>query len=82
MFILAAILAVGISANMGTVFAGDSESYEVKQKIEIEQDCDQKNKNEDSAFAALTNTQTCTAAAINLNDVVVDLGTDEPSEGP
>lgn len=68
--ILAAILTVGLSVNMGTVFADDSESYEVKQKIEIEIDCDQKNENDDSPFAELGNEQACIAEAQNINDVV------------
>ena len=74
MFILAAFLAVGLSVNMGTVFAGgDDESYKVQQKIEIEQDCDQKNVNDDSSAAVLTNTQACTVLAANVNDIEIGL---------
>ncbi len=71
MFLLAAILAVGIATmSMSTVFA-DDESYEIKQKIKIEQDCDQKNENEDSPNAELVNAQSCETTAYNLNDIVV-----------
>ncbi len=73
MFLLIAILAVGISINMGTVFAGGDESYEVKQKVEIEQDCDQKNVNEDSEGVILTNGQTCTAIGLNLNYLEIEI---------
>jgi hypothetical protein len=72
MSILSTILAIGLTVNMGTVFAGgDDESYSVQQKVDIEQDCDQKNENEDSAFSALTNAQECTAIAANVNDLEI-----------
>ena len=88
MFILAAILAVGLSVNMDTVFAegndyeeGSDESYSVQQKVEIEQDCDQKNVNDDSSEAALTNTQECTALGLNLNDIVIGAPEEPPENG-
>ena len=88
MFILAAVLSVGLTANMGTVFAGgdeyedegSDESYKVQQSTEIEQDCDQKNVNDDSSGAILTNLQACTAIGLNLNDIVI--GGEELEEPP